>query len=94
MKRRQFLRSASLMAGIPAALAAQSSRRASGSGQQQGLQPLDGGKIGNTPAMKITDIKTFLVGRRPELDLCKICRSIRASMVLAKRTRLASTKQP
>ena len=27
-----------------------------------GLQPLDGGKIGNTPAMKITDIKTFLVG--------------------------------
>src|SRR5215472_955419 len=27
-----------------------------------GLQPLDGGKIGNTPAMKITEIKTFLVG--------------------------------
>ena len=27
-----------------------------------GLQPLDGGKIGNTPPMKITDIKTFLVG--------------------------------
>ena len=27
-----------------------------------GLQPLNGGKIGNTPAMKITDIKTFLVG--------------------------------
>src|SRR5262245_54933541 len=27
-----------------------------------GLQPLDGGRIGNTPAMKITDIKTFLVG--------------------------------
>src|SRR3954468_21670390 len=27
-----------------------------------GLQPLDGGKIGNAPAMKITDIKTFLVG--------------------------------
>ena len=24
-----------------------------------GLMPLDGGKIGNTPAMKITDIKTF-----------------------------------
>src|SRR5262245_21091401 len=35
------------------------SRGAIGSG---GLQPLDGGKIGNTPAMKITDIKTFLVG--------------------------------
>jgi galactonate dehydratase len=29
---------------------------------QGGLQPLDGGKIGNTPPMKITDIKTFLVG--------------------------------
>ena len=29
---------------------------------ERGLQPLDGGKIGNTPAMKITDIKTFLVG--------------------------------
>jgi galactonate dehydratase len=27
-----------------------------------GLLPLDGGKIGNTPSMKITDIKTFLVG--------------------------------
>jgi len=27
-----------------------------------GLQPLDGGKIGNTGAMKITAIKTFLVG--------------------------------
>jgi galactonate dehydratase len=31
-------------------------------GFERGLQPLDGGKIGNTPAMKITDIKTFLVG--------------------------------
>ena len=29
---------------------------------ERGLQPLNGGKIGNTPAMKITDIKTFLVG--------------------------------
>jgi galactonate dehydratase len=29
---------------------------------QKGLQPLDGGRIGNTPPMKITDIKTFLVG--------------------------------
>lgn len=27
-----------------------------------GLQPLDGGKIGNMPAMKITDIRTFVVG--------------------------------
>jgi galactonate dehydratase len=31
-------------------------------GFSRGLQPLDGGKIGNTGAMKITDIKTFLVG--------------------------------
>jgi galactonate dehydratase len=30
--------------------------------EPRGLQPLNGGKIGNTPAMKITDIKTFLVG--------------------------------
>src|SRR5947199_1729511 len=29
---------------------------------ERGLLPLNGGKIGNTPAMKITDIKTFLVG--------------------------------
>ena len=28
----------------------------------EGLQPFDGGRIGNTPPMKITDIKTFLVG--------------------------------
>src|SRR6478672_10744566 len=34
----------------------------SGGSQATGLQPLDGGKIGNTPAMKITDIKTFLIG--------------------------------
>src|ERR1044071_3401822 len=27
-----------------------------------GLQPLNGGRIGNTPAMKITDIQTFVVG--------------------------------
>src|SRR5215472_7446831 len=36
--------------------------RRPGPGESAGLQPLDGGKIGNTPAMKITDIKTFLVG--------------------------------
>lgn len=29
---------------------------------EHGLQPLNGGKIGNTGSMKITDIKTFLVG--------------------------------
>ena len=33
-----------------------------------GLQPLNGGKIGNTPAMKITDIKTFLVGAAVPAD--------------------------
>jgi galactonate dehydratase len=33
-----------------------------GSSAGKGLQPLDGGKIGNAPAMKITDIKTFLIG--------------------------------
>ena len=33
----------------------------SGAIGDRGLQPLNGGKIGNTPAMKITDIKTFLV---------------------------------
>jgi galactonate dehydratase len=35
--------------------------RSSGA-QQQGLQPLNGGKIGNLAPMKIADIKTFLVG--------------------------------
>lgn len=62
MKRRAFLRSAAMLAGLPAALAAQSSRRSGGTNRQGGLEPLDGGKIGNTGAMKITDIKTFLVG--------------------------------
>ena len=50
--------------------AGQSGRRGGGGGmtrgpiggRAEGLQPLDGGKIGNMPAMKITDIKTFLVG--------------------------------
>src|SRR5688572_31657957 len=48
--------------------AAQPARRGGGmtrgpiGGRNEGLQPLDGGKIGNMPAMKITDIKTFLVG--------------------------------
>jgi galactonate dehydratase len=36
--------------------------RTSASSDSHGLEPLNGGKIGNTPAMKITDIKTFLVG--------------------------------
>src|SRR3989442_8053277 len=55
--------------------AAQQGGRGNGGGEQggrggmtrgpigeRGLQPLNGGKIGNTPAMKITEIKTFLVG--------------------------------
>lgn len=49
MKRRQILLSG-LAAG---ALMAQN---------QKGLAPLEGGRIGNLPAMKITGIKTFLVG--------------------------------
>lgn len=61
MKRRDFLRNAGALAALPAALAAQSRRRI-GDNSGKGLQPLNGGKIGNTPAMKITDIKTFLIG--------------------------------
>src|SRR5262245_66119666 len=61
MNRRLFLRNAALMAAAPFAAVAQLQRqRPAAAGA--GLQPLDGGKIGNTPAMKITDIKTFLVG--------------------------------
>ena len=55
------------MAAAPLAAAQQqTSPRRGGRGESagwaRGLQPLDGGKIGNTPAMKITDIRTFLVG--------------------------------
>src|SRR5262245_60912030 len=61
MNRRLFLRNAALMAAAPFAAIAQLQRqRPAATGA--GLQPLDGGKIGNAPAMKITDIKTFLVG--------------------------------
>ena len=50
MKRRQFLEQATLAAAAPwAAHASQ-------------LAPLDGGRIGDQAPMKITDIKTFLVG--------------------------------
>ncbi len=71
MNRRRFLLSGGLMASMPFAVAqgqtAGSGRagrqgRAQANKESRGLQPLDGGKIGNTPAMKITDIKTFLVG--------------------------------
>lgn len=70
MKRRQFLWTGGLMAAAPFASAQQSEQGGTGRGErgsrrdnaERGLQPLNGGKIGNTPAMKITDIKTFLVG--------------------------------
>lgn len=71
MKRRQFLFQSSLLSAVPIAAAQQgaapsgsSARRSgmTGGAIRGGLEPLDGGKIGNTPAMKITDIKTFLVG--------------------------------
>jgi galactonate dehydratase len=55
-----FLQTAGYAAGATA-LAAQSGRQGGG-GASQGLQPLNGGRIGNTGPMKITDIKTFLVG--------------------------------
>ena len=69
MNRRHFLWTGLGAAGIAAAQDRGSAtgtqgRRGSrpGGTQSTGLQPLDGGKIGNMPAMKITDIKTFLIG--------------------------------
>ena len=73
MNRRQFLLNSGLLAAAPFAAAQQqgavpqttlgrAGRGAAAPRESRGLQPLNGGKIGNTPAMKITDIKTFLVG--------------------------------
>jgi galactonate dehydratase len=63
MNRRNFLWKGGAAAAAPAAMAQQPpQRRRMGGDSGRGLQPLDGGKIGNTPAMKIADIKTFLVG--------------------------------
>ena len=67
MNRRSFLGRAALAAAGPFAAAAQqgTSRQrgsARGSRADLGLQPLDGGKIGDKPAIKITDIRTFLIG--------------------------------
>jgi len=76
MRRRSFLREAGIVAATPFFAAGQQDRGPGGGIQGReprggmsrgrvdsgGLQPLDGGKIGNTPAMKITEIKTFLVG--------------------------------
>jgi galactonate dehydratase len=72
MKRRSFLAGAGLAAAARFAVAQEAQQQAGprggrgarggAGGRPTGLQPLDGGKIGNTGAMKITDIKTFLVG--------------------------------
>lgn len=66
MRRRLFLENVGLAAAAPFLAAAQQSGGGRGGMTRGpiagGLQPLDGGRIGNTPAMKITDIKTFLVG--------------------------------
>src|SRR5262245_41080149 len=76
MKRRSFLRDAGIVAATPFFAAGQQDTGPGGRTQGReprggmrrervdagGLQPLNDGKIGNTPAMKITDIKTFLVG--------------------------------
>jgi hypothetical protein len=71
MNRRRFLWHSGILATVPlvsrrlsaaqASVGAENMRKG-GANPSKGLQPLDGGKIGNTPAMKITDIKTFLVG--------------------------------
>ena len=70
MKRRRFLWGAGLAglaaaqqpAGTPPGPRSGRGGGRGGTGFARGLPPLDGGKIGNTGAMKITDIKTFLVG--------------------------------
>ena len=69
MKRRHFLwgvgaAAATQIVGAQQQPGARSGARGrfQGGGFERGLQPLDGGKIGNTGPMKITDIKTFLVG--------------------------------
>ena len=66
MRRRLFLKNVGFVAASPFLAAAQQAGGGRGGMTRGsiagGLQPLDGGRIGNTPAMKITDIKTFLVG--------------------------------
>src|SRR3954451_3681100 len=66
MRRRLFLKNVGWAAAAPFLGTAQErggrGGMTKGSITTGGLQPLDGGKIGSTPAMKITDIKTFLVG--------------------------------
>ncbi|MSV27974.1 MAG: galactonate dehydratase [Bryobacterales bacterium] len=71
MRRRQFLSAAGFAAAgfaqaqqpsRPAGARGRGGMRSASSGFPGGLQPLDGGKIGNNGPMKITGIKTFLVG--------------------------------
>ncbi len=67
MRRRLFLKNVGLVAATPFLATAQQAGggrggMSRGSITTGGLQPLDGGRIGNTPAMKIIDIRTFLVG--------------------------------
>ena len=64
MNRRDFLWQGGCMAvaSLVSSRLGAADRARKGAGAPRGLQPLDGGKIGNTPAMKIADIKTFLVG--------------------------------
>src|SRR6476660_5051780 len=66
MNRRRFLGLGGLLAATSFSAAAQQrggrDGMTRGAVSDRGLKPLNGGKIGNTPAMMITDIKTFLVG--------------------------------
>src|SRR5262245_49917624 len=66
MNRRSFLWSAGMAAGALGAAQQQGAppQRRAGRGLRSdaGLQPLVGGRVGDKPAIKITDIKTFLVG--------------------------------
>jgi galactonate dehydratase len=73
MNRRKFLLTGGVLATTPllgrAQQGADAERRGAGGfprgpigGPEEGLQPLEGGKIGNTPPLKITDVQTFLVG--------------------------------
>lgn len=68
MRRRHFLAAGGWIAAASVGVAQQNQARTRAKDNPRpadvakGLQPLDGGKIGNAPAMKITEIKTFLIG--------------------------------
>src|SRR5262245_15835679 len=63
MTRRSFVGTAGLMAA-GAFLSNAQERRERGTRRASGgaLHPLNGGRIGDKPAIKITDIQTFLIG--------------------------------